>query len=213
MKTKLLPITAFLLLNATVFAEWKPGQKPNGASSQIKGPLETPAETAVSPTSPSLEGSSSGQAIGGEKTSEVHQAEWLKAKPAQEDTANKTAFIFQRLPYLGKITGIDYKDDKKTKIKGFKVNVVNVLKDGNPSFINRDLYLPYVVVIKKHLVTDPLIRNSGGTELEHLDINLDQLIEFEKIAKAGLKTKPWGYMYVIAHRPIVSKVSPRAAHP
>lgn len=118
--------------------------------------------------------------------------------------------------YLGKISGILYKDTIKDipsqEIRGFFVEVLQqkiedevvVLKD-----TQLKVYLPYVVVIKKNLCTDSSVRNSNGTLLENLDVSLSKLIEFDEFATAVWKminpiTRHEESYFVIKSRPIQS---------
>lgn len=125
----------------------------------------------------------------------------------------------QTKQYLGKISGILYKDTVENvpsqEIRGFFVEILQQ-KAEDEIIVSKDpqtnVYLPYVVIIKKNLVRDPSIRNSNGTLLENLDISLDKLIEFDGFASCLWKmVNPITYQeesyFVIKSRPIQSELT------
>ncbi|WP_032113833.1 hypothetical protein [Candidatus Paracaedibacter symbiosus] len=100
------------------------------------------------------------------------------------------AKIHQTRRYLGKVIGIKYKDlengHQSKDVRGFFVQILNQKNEEfqNPSIVgvNDMVFLPYVVVIKPHLVTDPTVRNSNGTPIDNLDVTPNTLIEFNNVS-------------------------------
>lgn len=123
----------------------------------------------------------------------------------------------QEKQYCGRIIGTDYKesihDVPSQDIKGFFVQILCQKIDNQIIPECEEIaYLPYVVILKQELVTVFPIRNSGGTLLGNLAINLNGFIEFDKLSSAKLDVKDAGTQEVksyrvITSRPIESKVS------
>lgn len=123
----------------------------------------------------------------------------------------------QEKQYLGKIIGFDYKESineiPSEDIKGFFVQVLRQKIENQivPYSGEEIVYLPYVVVLKKELVTVLSIRNSGGTLLSNLAINLDKLIEFDRLSSVRHNVKDANThdkksYYLISARPVESQI-------
>lgn len=203
MKIKFLILSLLFVLNNSADATWVPGRinkdgTPTSRETPSKGTEEKEDTTPAKPSS------SSSDAPG----ASLKTTSWVKAKPKDPKKIQEVInpFTLQQLSYLGQIVGTDYKDENKTKISGFKIKIINVSHNGDVSLLNKEVYLPYVVIIKKELVTTPEVRNSGGTELGNLAINLNALIEFDNITSVVQPTKTWGELRVIPKRPLESNV-------
>lgn len=198
MKIKSLILSLSFVLSNSADASWTPGRI------NKEGKPTSHEMTSTNPKEKSDSETSSSDVPG----APLKPTSWVKAKPqdpkkSQEDV---NPFALQQLSYLGQIVGTDYKDEKKSKISGFKIKIINVSHNGDVSLLSKEVYLPYVVIIKKELVTKPEVRNSGGTELDNLAINLNELIEFDNITSVVQPTKTWGDLRVIPKRPLVSSV-------
>lgn len=200
MKIKWLIFSVAFLLSNSADAAWTPGRiNKDGASAT------TPKET---PLNDEKKSESTASALNDTPEKSIKTTGWVKAKPQnpKKDQVKSDPFSLQQLSYLGQIVGTDYKDENKTRISGFKVKIINVSPKGDVSLLNKEVYLPYVVIIKKELVTTPSVRNSGGTELSNLAVDPNELIEFDNITSVVQPTKTWGDLRVIPKRPLVSNV-------
>ncbi|MBX9697426.1 MAG: hypothetical protein K2X53_05020 [Alphaproteobacteria bacterium] len=200
MKIKFLIFLLSFVLNNSADASWVPGRinkdgTPTSHETPSKG-TEEKEDVAPPPSSSDAPGAP------------IKTTAWMKATPQdpKKIQEERNPFTLQQLSYLGQIVGTDYKDENKTRISGFKIKIINVSHKGDVSMLNKEVYLPYVVIIKKELVTTPEVRNSGGTELGNLAINLNTLIEFDNITSVVQPTKTWGELRVIPKRPLVSNV-------
>lgn len=128
----------------------------------------------------------------------------------------------QKQRYLGKIMDVLYKQKNGESTQDIRGFFVQILREKNPDgkIISYKpgkepvVYLPYLVVLRKDVVNILSIRNSNGTIMENLDVNLDKLIEFSTLSsgKNEIKdsiTQESKFYNVITARPIESKIERR----
>lgn len=217
MKIKWLAFLFLLLLNNSADASWVPGRI-NKGTTWVPGHINKDATSSSTPKETPLNAEEKNENVApsamparpstSAPEKPVKTADEMKAQSQdpKKDQVKSNIFSSQQLSYLGQIVGTDYKDEGKTKISGFKVKIINVSHNGDVSLLHKEVYLPYVVIIKKELVTTPEVRNSGGTELSNLAIDPNALIEFDNITSVVHPTKTMGEMRVIPKRPLVSNV-------
>lgn len=143
----------------------------------------------------------------------------FKNKKIKKALRNCEALI-QNKRYLGAIMDVLYKRSPSGEltqdIRGFFVQILREKKqDGTVKSYKPGkapvVFLPYLVVLRKELVAIPAIRNSNGTIMENLDINLNKLIEFDGLSSVKHEiqdpvTQQNELYDVITARPAESKI-------